>query len=151
MIKGLKITQQGDFMDFEYHPLNIHMISYNCENRGLGEIKMLETFYNSSGDVNYIVYGWNAGLNFNSFDIDECNAYGDILIICIDNETDNYVNVNTYEIERHYTPIDLDATIIEDELSYSSDEYEFNEDWIDDDINNNTEESDNEGMEIDYP
>ena len=133
MVRGLRITIQGEYVDFDYtaEDINNRHMDLICVSRGLGIFHLLE--YWEVEDKIYVVYGWNNGLNYNSFELDTTNAMGDIIIYAMND--DSPLNIDMNEIEAHYTPIDLDNYLIEDELNVSSDDsYNLDEPWIVNDL-----------------
>lgn len=80
----------------------------------------------------YRLYGKMIGNNFNKFEFQSCNPYGDIVVIKVSllgqlMDLDLQEFLNYYQEEE-----DLDNTILNDELQTRDDEYEINDFCVED-------------------
>ena len=103
-ISGVRIQSKNNWQLFNYsdREWDTDDMEKYFNNKGHGEYKLLEGFdYN---DNLYLVYGFDQGWNnFNSFDLMDKTAYGDIIICKVDNERFmNPLNVNINEIRDFY-------------------------------------------------
>ena len=131
MVRGVRIILDGSFERFNYNVDT--MINRNLDlmarERGLGDMVLLEMWDNTDGDT-YIMYGWDAGYNFNHFELEYVNACGDILVVCINNNTELPKDVETLDIYDHFRPVELGEFVISDEMSYDIGEYDMTDGFI---------------------
>ena len=137
MVVGLRIDVNGVFRQFTYtwEDLLNRRLKYKAVNSGEGNFKLLE-YFNSQNKM-YLLYGWEEGTNFNAFDLDSCNAVGDIICHCVDSVggvSGMPVDVILEDLERYYTPDTLEDYLLEDELEELGD-YDYSDSFIEDDIN----------------
>ena len=134
MVIGLRIDVNGVFHRFNYNweDLLNRRLKYKAVNRGEGNFKLLEYF--DTNNKTYLMYGWEDGSNFNSFDLNSCNATGDIICHCIILDGGMPIDVVLQDLERYYADDNLEDYLAEDELE-ELDNYDFSDSFIENDIN----------------
>ena len=115
MIRGIRIDVEGTFSTFNFTPLEMieRILDRHTRTRGEGDYTLIDEYHEDR--VSYMVYGWLRGSVVNQFDIDSCNAFGDMIVIGIDEE---FVPIDIYieDLITVFTSIDLDDFLIGDEL-----------------------------------
>ncbi len=134
MVVGLRINCDRTFSDFDYTIQDMidSRLSIFAMERGIGDYNLIEQF--TINNKTYLIYGWLNGRVFNRFDLDTCNPYGDMILMAIDNET-RPTDVIQLEVLEHFVSINLDDTLIQDELDLEIGNYEYNTFVVDEDNN----------------
>ena len=142
MYNGYRIDINGELHSFRYR--DFQSLSIFVEFIGGGRFKLLEDF--KVNEKEYLVYGYDRGTNFNQFDLFHKTARGDIIIIA------NQCNAIKQEILDYYNDYeDLDNTIIADELNLSVGSYDWEDSFIEDDRDEDTDDVENDYLDfIDY-
>ena len=133
MVKALRINKDGSKDNIEYTDADIiNKFNNFIIEKGIGDIACFDMIDLQDG-LKYMFMGWELGYNnFNRFEFDKCNPFGDVIIIAM--VDDEVVDVDREFLDNYLSvTINLDDYLIEDELNIESDDtYEYNS-WLEDD------------------
>lgn len=113
---GLRINVDGSFDLFDYRPEEIkdQLLELRTINKGRNWEVVEKIFLE---DRIFLGYGYLDGEEFNKFEFNYCNPYGDVIVICVSNEY-NFMDVDIDEFNKVFVSEDITGEE-EDEDGYN--------------------------------
>lgn len=135
LLKGCIVDINGNINDFYYSIIKYDndMLDDYVENKGRGEYNFLDEYFTIDEETNkeyyYRIFGWKNGDKLNKSEIiEEFDTYGDLIIICID-ENNEPVDVDELDLDE-IIPRNLSDFDDNDSHLDSDNEYDFMSDFI---------------------
>ena len=148
MFQGFRCDTEGQFHGFQFNTpewendnMDIH-----AENRGEGDYVFIEQF-ESNGQ--YLVFGWTRGNQFNTFDLDTCNTYGDIMFIKVDRRL-NPLEATYDEIRFNYEEVELEQLELQDDFDNLLNDEEYDSSFVCEEIEYMSDYDEEDDISLQY-